>query len=346
LKINKPWWVTSIIIAGVLILSVILLAIKVGIYKERPQYLRTKRVGVLLANVSRTSKLEGLKLGLAELGYVEGRDITYLIKNAEGSWEQVYSLALELAAQRPDVLVAGGRLEAQALAEAIQNKPVPVVFMGAASVKGGFRPSYMTGVDNFHTELAVKRLEFMVRLLPFVRCVLVLVDPRVAPGIQSLPSLKQAASQLGVSLQVASVSSIQELKKFLSVLKPRQAEGMLLTSSFLLEEGEAIELIGRTGKSLGWPIMGVNVADAEAGLLSAYGCPFMDQGRQAARLVNKILEGQDPATIPIETPDRLELVVNLDTARTLGLKVDPEDLKFVDRIIVGNEGGGVGYGKP
>ena len=323
----------------------LLVALKVWIYKERSPYL-SKRVGVLLANATRISKLEGLKAGLAELGYMEGRNIIYLIKNAEGDWERVYSSALELVAEGPDVLVAGGRLEAQALAEVAQKKPVPIVFMGAASVKDGWRLPCMTGVDNFHTELAAKRLEFLVRLLPFIRYVVVLVDPRVVPGIQSLPSLKQAASQLGLSLEIVSVSSIEELKQTLSVLELKRPDALLLTSSFLLEEGEAIRLIGRTAKSLGWPVMGVNVADAEAGLLAAYGCPFADQGRQAARLVNKILEGQDPAAIPIETPDRLELVVNLDTARSLGLKLHPDDLKFVDRIIVGNEGGGVVYGEP
>ncbi|MBE3571528.1 MAG: ABC transporter substrate-binding protein [Moorella humiferrea] len=293
-------------------------------------------VAVLLMNEVRLEKLTGLKDGLAQMGYAEGKNINFITANAHSQRDELEHLAIELVAQKPDVLVAGGRVEAEVLAPQAKNLSIPLVFMGAAATWNTRESDLgahdnITGIDNYHVDLAGKRLELLVKLVPGIQRVLVLYDPRVVPGPASLAVVQEAARKLNITLHVVAVTSLKELKTSLDMMPPEAADAVMVMSGFLLEEG--MGSIGKAAVAKGWPVMGLNAADVEAGALAAYGCPFTEQGRQAARLVAKVLANRDVATIPIETPDRLELVVNLEVARQLGIEISPTVLGLASRTL-------------
>ncbi len=309
-----------------------------------------KTVGVLLSGDARLAKLTGLKQGLEDLGYFENKNIRYIIKSAGDDQTLIRPLAEELARERPDVLVATGHVEAQALKQVTAADKMPVVFAGvASSVEQGLveslqRPgSNLTGVDNYHAELSGKRLELLQKLLPGVRRVLVIYDPSVPPAFPGLRMVESAALHLGIRLDRVPVTSREELQRLTSRLDSYAADAVLLMPSFRLEAlvGEIVAVT----KSRGVPVMGVNEHETELGCLAAYGVSFTNQGRQAARLVDKILNGQKPEHIPVETPENIALVVNLDAARELGLSLSPVGLSFARVITDGQTGKGGAAGE-
>lgn len=276
-------------------------------------------------------KVEGLREGLAELGYPPER-VSITVYSAGGDRTRLPVLAAEAIAARPDVLVAGGGIEADTLHKS-DNPGIPVVMAGVASpVRWGWIDSYarpgglMTGLDNQHAELAGKRLELLTLLLPDVRRVLVLYDPQVVPGIHALEVVEDAASRLGVSLGTVEARSLDGALQGLSRIRPGEYDAALFLPAFVLESG-AGEITAELER-LGLPVMGALDLGGEAGLMAAYGNSNRAQGKQAARFVAKVLAGVSPATLPIESIDNPELVVNIDVANRLGLTLRPEGLAF------------------
>jgi putative ABC transport system substrate-binding protein len=300
--------------------------------KEEP----VKKVGVLLSGDIRLDKLVGLKEGLEEQGFLEGINIGYNVKNAEDSAKLLSNLAAELISEKPDVLVALGGVEADALKERLaqQEEKVPLVFAGVAStVRRGLVESFqypeanITGVDNYHAQLAGKRLELLTKLLPDTRQVLVIYDPDVPPGKHSLAVAAEAAAILNIQLVKYPVGadnySLDHLERTLSAT---EIEAILLLSSFFLEA--AADELFQLALDYQIPVMGVNTHEPYHGSFASYGVPFYQQGRQAAPLVTKILHGQHPRQIPIESPDKIELIVNMAIAERLGLRVSPVGLSY------------------
>ncbi len=301
-------------------------------------------VAVLVAEDTREAKIAGLRLGLAAAGYREGTAVRYATVSTHGSRDDLEQAAEELLDMKPAVVVAAGNIEAQRLKEALSRRPggeadLPLVIMGAAStVESGLVANLrhpggnITGLDNGHAELTAKRLELLLTLLPDVKRVIALYDPSVAPGRHSLSIAVATAKRLHISLSPLSIESSVELDQKLAALKPGDADAILLLSTSLLES--AGPRLYETSIRTGIPTMGVNENDVEAGNFAAYGVSFEAQGRQTARFVAKILQGQAPGNLPVETPDNPELVVNLDLARRLGLRVSPVGLAFA-RILPG-----------
>lgn len=304
---------------------------------------RPRKVGVLITSDVRLQKLSGLRDGLRDLGLAEGRDFVFEIRNARNDREKLDSLAEDLAALQPDVIVAGGYIEAAAVKRLTVQRKIPVVFMGvASSVAGGLVSSLrnpggnLTGIDNYHAELTGKRLEFLVRLLPGTKRVLVLYDPEVVPGPASLSSAREAARKLRVELREVAVTSEKELLAAVSRASRRDTDAILLLSSFMIES--STKALAPLAMERRLPVMGVNEGEAAAGYFASYGASFYNQGLQAARLVLKVLHGQDPAAIPVETSDLVQLAVNLDTARKLKVNPSPSGLGLAD-VIIGDHGG-------
>lgn len=299
-----------------------------------------KTVGVLLSGEMRMAKLAGLKQGLEEIGYSENANVKYLVKNAHDEEGLLLPLAEELVRLHPDVMVAAGHMEARVLKKATASEKIPVVFAGvASSVEQGLVESLrrpggnLTGVDNYDAELAGKRLELLQKLLPNVRQVMVVYDPAVPPALPGLRVVENTAPRLGIGVIKEAVASREDIHRLSLRLGRGTADAILLMPSFRLE-ALAGEIAGMA-KTCRLPVMGVNEHEAEYGCLAAYGMSFTDQGRQAARLVDKILAGQRPEKIPVETPENIELVVNLPIARQLGLSLSPVGLGFA-RVITDN----------
>jgi putative ABC transport system substrate-binding protein len=294
------------------------------------------RVAVLLSDDVRLHKVEGLQAELAQLGYGGARITVY---SAAGDRTALPQKAHEALATHPDVVVAGGGIEAVSL-KAAAASTVPVVMMGvASSVRSGLVNSLaspgtnFTGLDNQHAELSAKRLELLTKLLPDTHRVLLLYDPQVVPGTHALEVTVAAAQKLGVTVKPLTVTTLDEALQQIRALKPRQFDAALLLPGYVLESGArqvAAEL-----ERLRVPAMGPMDLEGEGGLLAAYGVSMQDQGVQSARFVVKILRGEKPAAIPVETPDHPELVVDLRVAERLGLTLSPVGMAFARTIEAG-----------
>lgn len=295
-------------------------------------------LAVLLSGPIREPKLTGLLAALREMGLSEGRDFQLVVKNAGDDLGALPAAAQELVRLQPRVLVAGGGVELDALRAATDS--IPIVFMGVASSRErGWVASYrhpggnVTGVDNYHTELAGKRLEFLSRLLPGIRRVLVLYDPRVTPGPLSLKVVKEAAGKLGLELEIMDITEVEKLSGLLSRPGGGSYDALLPLSSFFMEAvGQKLVAIS---ERLQVPLMGLTEEDARAGYLAAYGVSYTNQGRQAARLVYKIWFGENPANIPVESPDCIELVINSAAAQRLHRRIPPQVLQYANLVLTG-----------
>ncbi|ABB13739.1 ABC transporter substrate-binding protein [Carboxydothermus hydrogenoformans] len=326
--------VKKITFLGLIIGIIFIAGCEVGAQPEKAKW----TVGILAASGIKAEKIVGLKQGLADLGIIEGKDINYIILNAEGEREQLLPLARKLVQEKPDVLVATGGVEADALKRAAKDQDTPIVFIGAASsVEGGLVKSFIepggqiTGVDNYHAELAGKRLELLKKLLPSVNKVIVLYDPKVPPSYTSLKIVKDTAKDLGIEIKTIAVSSRAEFKTKLNQHSLKGFDAILPLSSFLLET--LTQDLLNLSLQYKIPVMGIFEQEADRGYFAAYGVSMYNQGYQGARIVAKVLQGQQPEQIPVETPDNLELVVNLRTAKKLGLKLNATGLSFAKTVI-------------
>lgn len=292
------------------------------------------QVGVLSSSNLRLTKLNGLKDELPRFGLREGENVEFLTVNAQLQRQQLPALAQELVKADVDVLVTTGRVETEAAKEATRGTGVPVIFMGLTAlnqdqlVKDPLHPREgLTGVQNDHANLSGKRLELLAKLLPEVRKVLVIYDPRVVPAGQSLKAAQAAAEKLELELLTIPVSGSKDIYQiFQDQLSEIQAV-LLLPSYFL--ESQGARLLVPLAAAKGLPVMGVE-QDSGAEFFAVYGVPAYDQGKQAARIVAKVLHGEEVAEIPVEPPANLKLTVNLKVARQLGLKVSPSVLNYAE----------------
>lgn len=299
-----------------------------------------EKIGILLVNDNRLAKVEGLKEGLERLGYREGLNITYQVLNDQNQFSDLATIANRLIADRPDVLVAAGGVEAQTLKEltAKMEKPIPVVFMGTLSpmsiglVSDPFHPEgNLTGLNNYHLELTPKRLELLHRLLPDIRHVAVLGDTRV-PFFQQIQSnIQEAAEELSLTLSMYTVSTPEEVTEAFQRMGNDKVEGIILLPGFFLETS-TVQVV-KLAMQRKLPVFGVYPSDTEEGCLASYGTPYEAQGSQTAQLIHKILRGQRPKDLPVETPGELVFSVNLRTAQQLGVRLTPNVLSFADRVI-------------
>jgi putative ABC transport system substrate-binding protein len=276
---------------------------------------------------------EPLRAYMQARGYVEGRNINFDVRYADGKVERLPMLAAELVAQRPAVIATFG--DAAALAAKAATTSIPIVSMSEDLVRAKIvtsmrRPeSNITGLSIMGTELDAKRLEILAELLPARSVVLLLADPTTHR--ESRPALESTASALGLTLREAIVGTAEQIERSLREARDADAAGVNVLSSALLFalRGHIISLSAELGLAAiyQWP------ETADEGGLIAYGPSLRGAFRQVTTLVDKILKGAKPSDIPVEQPTRFSLVINLKTASTLGLAVPPLTLLRADRAI-------------
>lgn len=296
------------------------------------------RLAVLMAGPARQAKVDGLVGGLQALGFRPGRDYELQVWDAKDDPDRLPALAQELLVWRPDVLVGTGTIEASHLLPPAAAQRLPLVLVGVGATREtGLIPdprspgAPVTGVENQVGTLTGKRLELMTLLVPGTRRVLALYDPRIPASVAALEIAQAAAAQLGLELATVQVSHRVDILR----IEPVPVDGILPMPGFVFED--ATPELAALSRRLRAPLMGLEERQAEGGYLAAYGAPFRAQGYQAARLLAKVLHGVPVAEIPLEVPDRLELVVNPGVARELGLTLGPVGLGFA-RLLP--EGGG------
>ena len=282
----------------------------------------------------------GFNQGLRELGYTEGRNFLIEYRWAEGKPERFPALAAELVALKVDVIMsAGGTLGALAAKRA--TTVIPIVFGAVGNpvaeglVTSLARPgSNITGLSAFTTELVGKLLGLLKQAVPGVSRVALLHKPDSMPRDAKEIMLKEAddsARALGVRLQVVEAQGPADFERAFSEMSAKDA-GALVVHSTPAFEGEPQRIVNLAAKN-GLPAVYSTSNYVGRGGLMSYGPNFPDLNRRAASYVDKILKGAKPADLPVEQPTKFELVINLKTAKTLGLTVPPTLLAQADEVI-------------
>jgi putative ABC transport system substrate-binding protein len=295
---------------------------------EAQQAGKVARVGWLATNrVANPHVSEAFKQGLRELGYVEARNLVIEHRDAEGKLERLPALAADLVAFKVDVIVAGST--AAALAAKQATSVLPIVFAAAADpVTDGLVTSLarpggnVTGLSYLVPELVGKCLEQLKQVVPGVSRVAVLWQPGGVAGPterEMLKAAEAAAIPLGMRLQFVEAPTPADFDRaFSDMAKARASAAIVLSSSALLGERRSlIDLAARNRLPTVYPW---REAVIDGGLM-AYGPDLSDMSRRAATYVDRILKGAKPADLPVEQPTKFELVVNLKTAKALGLTV-------------------------
>jgi putative ABC transport system substrate-binding protein len=308
---------------------------------EAQQATKTPRIGVL-ATTSAPSKLREVFLqGLRDLGYVEGRNVVIEYRFAEGKYERLPALAAELVALKVDVIWVGAT--PQALAAKQATKTIPIVCPSFADpVTDGLVTSLarpggnVTGLSNIAPGLVGKRLELLTQAVPGVSRVAVLWHSH--PGAYSERTDKNmrkeaevAARALGVRLQFVGARGAADLDRAFSEMTRARAGGLtVLGGVMFVNEGR--RLVDLAAKNRLPAMYHVRAIVDDGGLMS-YGADQADMWRRATTYVDKILKGAKPADLPVEQPTKFELVINLKTAKTLGLTIPQTLLLRADQVI-------------
>lgn len=304
----------------------------------------SKKIGVLIASDLRLLKVEGLREGLPQYGLVEGKNVEIIVKNAKDNLAILPQLAQELVAADVDVIVTTGTFETFAARDVVGERKIPLIFVGVGcSVEMGLVQDIVspgcniTGVDSHYVQLSGKRLEYLKRLSPAIKRVLVLYNPRSTPIGPSAIYLYEAAEKLGVELTLTPVATQEQVIATLQTVNKEEYGGIMLMCSLLFES--MTEQITKWSIAATVPVMGVSEQQTAKGLLASYGLPYKEEGKQGARIVSSVLRNKNAADTPIESPAKLEFYLNVDTARKLGLPIDRASLPFVTHYIEAASGG-------
>jgi len=296
---------------------------------------KVARLGVLLFSTPTTDpNLAALIAGLRDLGYVEGRNVALEYRYAEGRPERVRELALQLAALKPDVIVVLGGDMVPFVRDATSTLPV-VMLTSQNPVEAGVVASFarpggnLTGVAFVSSETAGKRLQFLKEAAPALTRVAVLWSPDHPDG--EYRDIESAARRLGIHVQSLEVRRPEDFDgAFQAAIHARSEALMVVSSRFMnLNRPRIVEFASgqRIPLATGWGPW------ARTGSFLSYGPDLDTLVRRAAAQVDRILKGAKPADLPIEQPIKFELVINLKTAKTLGLTIPPSLLQRADQVI-------------
>ncbi len=303
---------------------------------EAQQAAKVWRVGLFHVGLDHVPpSLDGLREGLKALGYEEGKNIRLDWRNLADE-TAARATAQEFVRDRLDLIVA---FESQTVRAAqAATADIPVVFLHVTDpVADGFVKSLshpggnLTGFEESFGDLLAKRMELLKEIIPRLRRLLVLIDPGDPASGRVRASVREAGAVLKLQLVEREVSSREDIERVFRSVRRVDAQGAIVASSSLVTNFPS--LIVRLASEKRLPIAWHRKELVEQGALLSYGVNFHSLGRDAARLVDKILKGTKPADLPVERFSRLDLVINLKTAKALGLTIPQSVLIRADEVI-------------
>ena len=320
---------------GICLMTSVLLT--TGSSADAQQQKKAARVGYLgnTASIEATS-MKPFRQRLRELGYTEGQNITIEHRSWEGKVERLPELAAELVHLNCDVIVTSGTEAAQAAKNAIKTVPVVMAFGGDALRRGIVsdlaRPGgNITGLTSVGTELEGKRLELLKEIVPKLSRVAFLWSP-TNPGVDvQVKEIEAIARSIRLELQAIEVKGPDDFDAAFRLATKKRAEALLVSGGgfFAFHQKRILEL----GAKSRLPAMYNNTRYVEAGGLMTYSYDRPYQFRRAAEYVDQILKGTKPGDLPVERPKKFELVINLKTAKQIGLTIPPNVLARADKVI-------------
>ena len=296
---------------------------------------RPVRIGALTESWGPTKSIVGFRDGLQELGYRENEHFVLGVRFTEGETAALPAAARDLVRQGVDLLLTAGTDATLAARKATDR--IPIVFVGSGDpvalglVQSFARPGgNVTGITDLDTELTPKRLELFKDIIPSLQKVLLAYDAGDRETAQQLPAYRVAARRLGVVLVERPVRTQAEAQATIGAARKGEMDGILAPRYLALNiPGFMLEATARRAI----PTMFHDAFFVEQGGLASYSASRYESGRQAARLADKILKGVKPSELPVERPTKLELAINLRTARALGLTIPQPVLLRADQIV-------------
>jgi len=305
---------------------------------EAQQPTKIPRIGYLSVTSRSTSpgRVEAFRQGLRDLGYVEGKTIVIEWRFAEGKPDRLPTLAAELVRLKVDVIVSGGSTATRPAKEATSSIPI-IMSQDNDPVGNGFVASLarpggnITGLATLRSELSGKRLELLKEIVPKLSRVAILGSSTNPGNAELLKETELAAGAFGVKLQYLDVRGANDLETAFREAGTGRADAILVLAGpvFSIRRTEVIQLAIKSRL----PAIYDRRDFGEAGGLMTYGVSVADLDRRAATYVDKILKGAKPGDLPVEQPMKFELVINLKTAKQIGLTIPPNVLARADRVI-------------
>jgi putative tryptophan/tyrosine transport system substrate-binding protein len=305
---------------------------------EAQQQGKVPRIGYLAASPLsvQTVRVEAFRQGLRELGYVEGKNILIEWRSADGKVDRLGELAAELVRLKVGVILSAGPTATRPTKEATSTIPIVMAFdndpVGSGLVVSLARPGgNITGLSTLAPEIGGKQLEILKDVIPKLTRVSVLGTSSHPGTPQSLKGMEPAAGALRVQLQYFDVPAAKEIEPALRAAANGHAEAVLLLTSsvFVSNRKQVLEFVAKNRL----PAMYFRQEFIDEGGLMTYGVNIADLDRRAATYVDKILKGAKPAELPIEQPTKFEFVINLKTAKQIGLTIPPNVLARADKVI-------------
>lgn len=294
------------------------------------------RIGILesVPAAQNAANLDALRKGLRDLGYVEGRNLVIEYRSADGQAQRFPELASELVRLHVDLIVARGTPATSAARAATAKIPVVMTTMGdqGLNVASFARPGgNVTGVTTFSTELTAKRIELLKELVPGISRVALLHNmgnPAVPPEWEET---KKAARSLGVAAELLDVRNVEDLGRAFEAATERHVDAMVIGADGLIQaqRKSIVEWAARNKVPAVYPAREF----VEAGGLVAYAVNYPDLYFRLARYIDRIAKGAKPGDLPVEQPTKFELVVNLQTASALGIRIPPSVLVRADEVV-------------
>jgi putative ABC transport system substrate-binding protein len=298
---------------------------------------KVPRIGVIDPTNSSTAvhRMNALQLGLRELGYVDGTNISIEYRYSDGKTDRLPALAAELVGLKVDIILAGNNAVARAVSALTKTTPI-VLLNGSDPVVGGLVASLarpggnITGFTNLTIDLSVKRLELLKEIVPRLTRVAILPGPAATLLVKEMQS---AAPAMQIQLQILKVRVADDLRSAFEAATKARAGGLAVTSDstglFRSNTKQIVELAAKSHLPAIYP----QSTFVDAGGLVSYAANELEFYRRAATYVDKILKGTKPAELPVERPMKFEFVINLKAAKQIGLTVPPNVLVRADKVI-------------
>ena len=301
---------------------------------------RIRRVGVLTPlgtdEPEEQSSLPVLLQSLKQLGWVDGHNLRIDYRSTGGSLENSRKYAAELVALAPDVILAIGSVNMPALLQA--TRTVPIVFLRVPDpVGGGFVDSLAhpggnaTGFTSFEYGMSAKWLELLKEIAPGLKRAGVLRDPTLAVGTGQFGAIQAMAPSLGIEVTPINVREATEIERDVSAFARLGSGGLIVTAGYLSRTNRGPIIAQAARHRL--PAVYYNRYFVSAGGLCSYGIDYADQYLRAAGYIDRILKGEKPADLPVQQASKFDLVINLKTAKAIGLEISPQLLARADEVI-------------
>ena len=300
------------------------------------QQAKVYRVGVIHQGGPYGAVVDGLRDGLRQLGYEEGKQIRLEIRDTKSDPKLVEEAARIFERERVNLIWAITTSVATAVKNATSQ--IPVVFsVGSDPVASGLVESFgkpggrLTGVQYSTTDLTGKRLEILKEIIPKLSRVVTFYNPNNRMALEAATLARQAGQQFGVQLIERHATSVEELRQRLEALKAREVDAYFYTTDGMVTSHAQLVIDMATSKKL--PTMFSEQSVVAMGGLASYGQNFYEIGRLTAKYVQKVMTGAHPQDLRVETVDRFELIINLKTAKQIGLTIPPNVLARADKVI-------------